>query len=288
MTEAIFRWRDSMVHYSELMKFRITSFVLITYLAGVRLAPDSLGWSETLLSCWGTFFVVGAANVLNMYLERETDALMERTCRRPLPSGTIRPERALLFGGILLLIGLLFVWLGSNLLTTFLGLFAFVVYVLFYTPLKQKSTVALFVGAISGALPPLMGWTAATGSIQLPGIVLFTLLYLWQIPHFIAISLMHQGSYEKAGIRILPTEKGEVESRHILFRYLTGLIAVSFYPVFLKIAPPAYFWTTLILGVPFLLLGAKGLKSEVSPAWARQIFFASIAYIPLVLLTLFF
>lgn len=266
-----------------LIKPRITALVLATTAAGLWLAPVDLTPSLVLFTLLGTTLLVGAANSLNMYLERDIDALMRRTRNRPLPARRMAPEVALRFGIGLATVAVAILTFAVNPLTALLGVVAFVSYVLFYTPLKQKSHIALLVGAVPGAIPPLMGWTAATGSIALPGLVLFFILFLWQIPHFLALALFHKEEYEKAGIKILPLEKGERTTKHWIVRYLAGLVAVSLYPVWLRMAGGIYFGTALFLGVGFFVFGCYGLKKEAGRKWAISFFLFSVVYLPVVL-----
>jgi protoheme IX farnesyltransferase len=269
-----------------LVKPRITALVVATTAAGLWMAPVALQPPRILWTLVGTVLLVGAANALNMYLERDVDALMRRTRNRPLPARRLAPEVALWFGISLATVSIVILTLGVNPLTALLGVIAFISYVLFYTPLKQKSHVALLVGAVPGAMPPLMGWTAATYSIDLPSLVLFFILFLWQIPHFLAIALFHKEEYERAGIKILPLEKGERAAKHWIVRYLVGLVAVSLYPVWLRMAGEIYFWTALLLGAIFFLWGCYGLRAAAGRRWAISFFLFSIFYLPAILLVL--
>ncbi|MBI2083697.1 MAG: protoheme IX farnesyltransferase [Deltaproteobacteria bacterium] len=268
-----------------LTKPRVTLLVILTTACGLWMAPTLPSASIIILTLFGTSLMVGAANALNMYLEREIDALMKRTENRPLPAKRLRPKIALWLG-ITLSVLASFLLAQVNLLTAVLGFFAFVSYVLFYTPLKQKSMTALLVGAIPGAMPPLMGWTAATGSISFPGLVLFFILFLWQIPHFLAIALVYKDEYKKAGIHVLPLEKGEKETRHWIFRYAIGLLAISLYPFVIGQTGTVYFVIALLLGLIFLGLGGYGLREKAGLKWARSFFFASIIYLPALLISL--
>jgi protoheme IX farnesyltransferase len=208
-----------------LTKPRITFIVLATWAAGYAMAPGHLGGWRVLAAMLGTTLVVGSANTLNMWWERDLDGLMARTRKRPLPSGRMAPGVALAFGLLLAAVSLPLLF-AVNAVTGLLGLVALVVYVAVYTPMKQKSTLALLVGAVPGAMPPLMGWTSVTGSIfsagdgslpaaaasygvQLGGVALFALLFLWQVPHFIAISFFRARDYAAAGMKIVPVERGE-------------------------------------------------------------------------------
>lgn len=269
-----------------LIKPRVTLLVLATTAAGLWMAPNPLSLKTIIAVLAGTMLLVGAANALNMYLERDLDALMRRTCQRPLPAKRLSPPVALVFGILLATISSLILVLGTNRLTACLGLFAFVTYVLFYTPLKQKSYAALLIGAVPGAIPPLMGWTAATNILAPPGLVLFFILFLWQVPHFLAIALFRKEEYEQAGIKILPLEKGDLATKYCILRYSVGLVAVSLYPVILGTAGQTYFWIALLLGLSFLGYGAYGLRSRLNRNWARNFFFASLIYLPITLISL--
>lgn len=270
-----------------LVKPRVTFLVIATTACGLWLVPGSPSPSLAFLTLLGTVLLVGAANVLNMYLERDIDALMRRTMDRPLAARRLSPRVALGFGTALAVLAILVLSVWVNLLTALLGVIAFVIYVLFYTPLKQKSHAALLVGAIPGAMPPLMGWTAVTGSLSLPenltGLNLFFILFLWQIPHFLAIALFRKEDYEKAGIRVLPLEKGDQAAKHTIVRYLAGLFAVSLYPVWYGLAGRFYLWTAVLLGAAFFIGGLYGLRLAAGSRWARSFFFGSIIYLPVLL-----
>jgi protoheme IX farnesyltransferase len=270
-----------------LLKPRVTALVIATTAGGLWLAPGSPSAPLVLWTLLGTVLLVGAANALNMYLERDTDALMARTRDRPLPAKRMSPEIALWVGVFLAVISLSVLAVRVNLLTGVLGLVAFVSYVLFYTPLKQKSHVALLIGAVPGAMPPLMGWTAATGTLQLPqdfpGFTLFAILFLWQIPHFLAIALFRKDDYEKAGIRIMPLTKGEEATKHMIVRYLAGLVAVSFYPVSFGMVGRGYLAAAAVSGLTFFVWGCLGFRKSAGPNWAKGFFLASIVYLPVLL-----
>ncbi|MBI4197366.1 MAG: protoheme IX farnesyltransferase [Deltaproteobacteria bacterium] len=269
-----------------LTKPRITFLVLLTTAAGLGISPLPLDRSLLIMTLAGTALLVGAANALNMYLERDVDALMERTMDRPLPAKRLSPQIALWMGIFFAICSTVLLFKQVNQLTALLGLTAFISYVLFYTPLKRRSLVALFIGAIPGAIPPLMGWTAATGSISGPGLVLFFILFLWQIPHFLAIALLYKEEYAKGGIRILPLEAGDEETKRWIVRYSIGLVAISLYPNLLGIAGPLYFTVASLTGLLFLWIALSGIKKRALRPWARTLFFASVVYLPVLLISL--
>ncbi len=286
------RWRAFMARFSDiiiLMKPRVTALVIMTTAGGFwmgRSGGHALDPMKALGTLLGTTLLVGAANSMNMYLERDLDRLMERTANRPLPSGRMSPDFVLTFGVVLCLISIIILGFFANTLTALLGLIAFVSYVFFYTPLKQRTTFALLVGAVPGAMPPLMGWTAATGEVSLPGLILFLILFLWQVPHFQAIALFHKDEYGKAGLKILPLEQGDEATKHAMIRYLFGLVAVSLYPVAFGVAGMAYFWVAALLGGVFFAWGLWGLRKNSGVAWAKSFFLFSIIYLPLLLAVL--
>jgi len=195
------RWLRDLV---TLGKPRITGLVVLTFVGGMWLAPGSVERWRAIMTTVGTALLVAASNTFNMFLERNADGLMVRTSDRPLPSGRLAPETALAFWTALACVAVPLLFLGGNALTGLLGLGALSSYVWVYTPLKRRSAAALFVGAVPGALPPLMGWTAVTGHVAPQALALFAILFLWQIPHFLAIALYRIADYGRAGIRVLP------------------------------------------------------------------------------------
>jgi len=263
-----------------LAKPRITLMVLITTAGGLALAGgvDTLTALCTLL---GTALVVGSANTLNCWLERDSDRLMTRTKNRPLPDGRMRPQVALMFGLVLGAIAIPLLTLGVNRLTGLLAAIALVSYVAVYTPMKQKSPAALLVGSVPGALPPLIGWTAATGRLEWAGVVLFGILFFWQLPHFIAIAIFRQEEYTRAGIKVLPAVRGvRVAKWHAVFHSVL-LLAVTLVLVPLHVAGMVYLAVALILGAGMVAMSIRGLSPNAGHKWARQLFAASLVYLPL-------
>lgn len=273
-----------------LTKPRITVFVLCTTAGALALAPGSASWSLVLATLVGTALIVASANALNCWMERDSDGLMARTKNRPLPAGRLDPQVALVFGLALGALAVPVLAVLVNPLTGLLSAIALLSYVWLYTPMKRRSWLALLVGAVPGAMPPLMGWTAATGELGAPGLVLFGILFLWQIPHFIAISVFREREYVRAGIKVLPAERGEAAARWHAIAWAGALVPVSLLLVPLGIAGTAYLVVTALAGVVFFVMCVMGLRKSTLAAsaedrgaanrWARSVFLASLLYVP--------
>lgn len=265
--------------YVALTKPRLSGLVLFTAAPGMWLSGHTPDWKTLLFAMLGTAGTVGSANTINCVLERESDRFMTRTAQRPLPAQRIESKNALIFAIVLGLISLPLLALGVNLLTAALGALALGSYAFVYTPLKSRTRWAMQVGAFPGALPPLMGWTAATGRIELPGLVLFAILFFWQLPHFIAIALFRKSEYLAAGLTSLPIEKGDDTARLHAVGYLLLLLPVSLGPFFVGIAGWLYLAVACVLGVGFLAVGVQGWRGRLGDRWARQLFLASLVYL---------
>jgi len=276
-------WFASMVR---LGKPRITGMVIVTFLGGLWLAPGEIAHWRTIMTLIGTALLVAASNALNMYLERDVDALMDRTRDRPLPRAIVSPEAALAFGTGLSCVGIALVFLGSNLLTGLLGMLAVGGYVAIYTPLKRTSAAALFVGAVPGALPPLMGWTAVTGRLDAPGLALFAVLFLWQIPHFLAIATYRGADYARAGFKVLPLTVSVRATRAIIVLFSVGLVAATIVLEPLRVAGPRYALVATLLGAVFIGWAAAGFRRAAENRWARSLFVYSIVYLTLLFVAL--
>jgi protoheme IX farnesyltransferase len=269
--------------YLQLAKPRITALVLFTTAAGLWLAPHGLPLRTVLLTLLGTVLIVAAANVLNMYLERDSDALMERTMNRPLPAQRMEPAVALRLGLALAAVSVPLLTFAVGALPGLLASIALVSYVLLYTPLKRRTAAALLVGALPGAIPPLIGWTAATERLELPGVLLFAVMFLWQVPHFLAITLFRKEEYARAGLVVQPNESGgEREARMNIVRYTVALVGVSLLFVPIGAAHKLYLATALLAGLGFLAYGMLGLRGSAGPRWARNLFLLSLVYLPVV------
>ena len=280
--------RSAFAVWSDLVKARLTILVLLTTLAGFYAGLDgAMNWTLLMHTLLGTALVACGAAALNQWWEREHDAKMPRTEARPLPAGELAPATVLIAGGFLSIAGLIHLALFVNLLTSLLGAITLLSYVLVYTPLKRVTTLNTAIGAIPGALPPLMGWAAARDGVSREGWALFAILFFWQLPHFLAIAWLYREEYAKAGFVMLPARDpdGARTGRQAVSHTL-GLIAVSICPAVLTgadslpIAGRVYFFGVLFLGLAFLWCAIQ-FSRELTPARARQLFFASILYLPL-------
>jgi len=274
-----------------LCKPSITGMNLLMALGGMAFAQHAVGSGESIslkvivLLAVGSTLVVSSANTMNQVLEKESDKLMLRTAQRPLPCDRLSAAAASSFAILLGVISLLLL-AEINLLTAGIALAAWLIYVLMYTPMKQQAPISLTVGAFAGAAPPLMGWTAVTGSIGLGGAVLFAILAIWQLPHFLAISLFRHDDYLRAGIKTVPAVRGDKIAKAQAVAWCTALLPLSLVLVWKDLAGPLYGTAAAALGLWFLVYSVIGLSSSVKPAWAKRFFFVSIAYLPLLTVAL--
>ena len=277
--------RVRLADYLALTKPRMGVMILFTVAAGAwlagRVGPNAAVMFHTLL---GTALVVAGASALNQVLERSSDALMARTENRPLPSGRLAPAEGWVFGLILAIVGLGYLTLTlHNRLAALVAGVAFVSYVFVYTPLKKITSLNTLVGAVPGALPPVIGWTAVTGSFDPEAAVLFLILFLWQVPHFLAIARIYRDDYARAGLRMLPVvdRRGDMTSRQMV-SYCLVLIPASLIPVLLGQAGILYLLGALFLGVGFLG-AAIGFLRERTVQRARRVLKFSLIYLPALL-----
>jgi protoheme IX farnesyltransferase len=270
-----------------LAKSGITSMVALSAAAGILLAADGVVppalWVHTLL---GTALVSAAASALNQVVEREHDARMRRTAQRPLPAGRLHPDVALLFGVALAIGGLLELALGANLLAALLAGLTLFGYVFVYTPLKRVSSLATVIGAVPGAMPPLIGWAAVRGGLDLEAWTLFGLLFFWQMPHFLAIAWLYRADYERGGFVMLSLDDpdGLRTSRQALI-YCAALVPVSLLPAALGQAGVVYFLGALVAGAWFLGSSALFALARDTRS-ARRLMLVSVFYLPVVLTAL--
>lgn len=270
--------------YWALSKPDVTFLVVITTFAGYCLASSGpIDWLRLLNTILATTFVAAGTATLNQYIERAPDAKMRRTAQRPLPQARIQPHEALCFGVLLVAGGAVYLALLTNVLACALAVATSVLYLGAYTPLKQRTTLATAVGAFPGALPPLIGWAAATGSLSFGAWVLFAILFLWQFPHFLSIAWMYREDYARAGIQMLPVidTSGDVTYRQIIVSS-AFLIPVSLLMSVGKITGPYYFFGAVILGLALLQVcfWANRSRTNVRAKWLMH---ATVAHIPLLL-----
>jgi heme o synthase len=270
--------------FADLVKARLTTLVLLTTLVGFYVGwRGPMDFALLLNTLAATALVAAGAAALNQLLEREYDAKMRRTQNRPLPSGRLQPTTVTLFGGICAVAGLVYLALAVNLLTCVIGAVTLISYLFIYTPLKRVTWMNTLVGAVPGALPPLMGWTAARGELSGEGWALFAILAFWQIPHFMAIAWMYRDEYARAGFKMLPAmdpdghRTGQQAVSHTL-----ALLVVALCPFVFKLAGPVYLAGALILGAGYLGCAIQ-FSRQLTLARARQLFLASILYLPLLL-----
>jgi len=269
--------------FAELTKPRITMLVLVTaavgYVVGGAGAFDAVGFLAFLA---GTGLLCAGASALNQYLEREADGRMVRTRRRPIPAGRVAPAEALVFGLALSAAGLLAL-AAVNPLTLALGAFSSLSYLLAYTPLKRVTPLCTIVGAVPGALPPLMGWAAARGSLGPAGWALFAVLFLWQLPHFLAIGWLYRDDYARGGFPMLAVRdpEGASTGRQMVL-CTTALLPVTLAAGALASAGRGYLWGALALGAAFLAFTLLFARSRSTDA-ARRVFLASVLYLPVLL-----
>ena len=266
----------------ELGKPSVAGLVMVTMLCGALVAPGPRPLGRLLIAMFGTALVVAAANALNMYIERETDALMRRTANRPLPTGRLAAESALWFALACAIVGLGVLIACVNLASAGLAFLALVSYVLAYTPLKRSTSYALHVGAVPGAIPPLIGWASMTGNLALRAFPLFLILLIWQLPHFLAIATFRREDYARAGLVVQPNSEGLEATRRSILLWSVLLLAVSLTPLAIGMAGLGYGIVALVLGVGFFCYAAFGRGQKTPERWAKTLFLASLPYLVLV------
>ncbi len=274
--------REKLAAYLELTKPRIAFMLVLTSAAGFYLGADK-GFDVMLFvnSMIGILLLAFGVATLNQVWERKSDALMERTASRPLPTQKVSFVEALVFGISLCVVAEIYLAFLVNQLTAILGLVVFVGYVLLYTPLKKYTSASTAIGALPGAMPPLMGWTASANEITLGAWILFSIIFLWQFPHFLAIAWMYKEQYAKAGIKMLPVlePEGKITARQIVF-FTSLLFPVSIAPFFIGLAGWVYLVGASLLGIWFLMASIKTARAK-SVEQARKLLLVSVIYLPL-------
>jgi len=276
-----------MGRYLELTKPRITCFILMSaaigFVCGMNIG-NTWTWLTLVHTLIGTALIASGTAALNQWYEREADSKMARTSARPIPSGRVTGPHALLFGVLLSIAGFTDLWLGANLLTALLGLFTLASYLFLYTPMKQRSPHATTLGAIPGAMPPLIGFAAASGTLNWNAWILYAILFLWQFPHFYAIAWMYRADYARAGLRMLPEVNpggepdGESTSRRMLY-FSLALLPISVLPKFFAMAGNFYLAGALVLGLIYVYASLRSVF-DCTVLRARQVLFASVLYLP--------
>lgn len=274
-----------MRHYIELTKPRITWLILMStgvgYFFGLT-RESPFNWGLLLHTLVGTGLIASGTAALNQWWERESDALMRRTASRPLPMGLLTAKRALWFGIALAVAGAVELGLWVNPLSALLGAITLAAYLFVYTPMKSRTHLSTVVGALPGAMPPLMGYAAASGILNREAWSLFFILFVWQFPHFLAIAWMYRDDYARAGIRMLPVVEpdGQSTSRQIIL-YATTLIPISLLPVVFGMSGKIYFVGALLLGLWFLYTGVR-VAFDRTNVRARHVLLASVIYLPMI------
>lgn len=262
-----------------LTKPRLSSLVLFTAGGGLWLSGRDVPPLQAFAAVLGTTMVVAGANTLNCYLERDFDARMARTKTRPLPAGRLTPRAALTFGLVLSMVSVPMLTFMTTPLAGLLAAIALISYVLVYTPLKQRTSLSTLVGAFPGALPPLIGWTAATGQLDNGGLLLFTLLFLWQIPHSLAIGIYRQPEYESAGLLVFPSEHGLEATRRQMLLYTLAVLPLPVALAYVGVAGPLTMLVGTGLGSIWLWMAIEGYRDQSGAKWARKFFRFSLVYL---------
>lgn len=279
-------WATTWRALIELSKPGVTRLVLVTTALGALAAPSNVAWSDLLAAIVGTGLVVAGANALNMFVERESDRFMTRTQSRPLPTGRLSPDEALAFGVFVSIAGLFVLAQFASPLAVGLATFALLSYVLLYTPMKRVHSSALYIGAVPGALPPAIGYAAVTGTLDGAGLSLFLILFAWQLPHFLAISLFRRQEYGRAGLRVLPNERGVKFTKWTALIQAIGLLVITLLPARHAGIAPAYLWIATVSGLVYIAFAVYGLRPSSGDKWARQFFFASMPHLVIVMTAL--
>ena len=273
--------------FVELTKPRLVAMILITTSAGFYLASSgSLNWVQLVETFVGTGLSAAGVLALNQYLERDLDAQMIRTCNRPLPDKRVQPTTALFFGVLLTVSGLAFMTFCVNPLSALVISAIVVTYLFVYTPLKQKSPLCTIAGAVPGAFPPVIGWVAARGTLNIEAWTLFAILFLWQLPHSLSIACIYRDEYAQAGFRLLPVIHPDGKStRWQIVSNCLALLVVALLPTLIGIAGILYFFAALSFSIIFLAFGINFSIAQTTVA-AKRLLYASLIYLPLVFLVM--
>lgn len=276
--------RSRLVDFYELTKPRMNFLVVITTMVGFVMASRGrIDWLMMLHTILGTALTAASAAMLNQLIERKHDALMPRTADRPLVCGRISTTEALIGGVVVGIAGVAYLGIAVNALTALLGAATLLLYIAVYTPLKRLSSLNTVVGAVPGAIPPVMGFTAVDGALSIDAMAVFAILFIWQMPHFLAIAIMYKRDYQAAGFRMLPCiDEGLHMTGRMILLYAAALLPVSLLPSVIGMSGAVYFTAAVLLGLAFFSCGISCVASRTRTD-AKQLFFASIIYLPLLL-----
>jgi len=276
--------RNLFADYFLFTKARIVVMVVLTTVAGFYLgARGSMDMTLLMWTMIGTGLVVSSANALNQVIERDLDARMERTRNRPIPAGRMTVREGWLSGLAMAAVGLVILVMKVNMLTAAIGLLSWLNYLFLYTPLKTRTSWSTSIGAISGALPPVMGWAAVRNSLSLEALALFLILFLWQLPHFLAIAWLYKEDYARGGFPFVPVR--DSDGRRTAWQvvlYCSMLVPISLIPAFLGVAGNVYLVGALLLAAGFLAFGIR-MARHVSAPYARQLLYVSLLFLPMLL-----
>ncbi len=266
--------------YASFSKLRLASLVVFSALCGYLMAADNTNWKDLILLLVGGFFVTGSSNGFNQIIERKPDALMKRTQNRPLPQNRMSLQEAVIVASVMGLLGVILLYL-INPLSALLGAIALFLYTAVYTPLKKETPFAVFIGAFPGAIPPMLGYIAFTGALDLEAWILFAVQFMWQFPHFWAIAWKLDDDYKLAGFKMLPSGNRDKSSAYLILVYTLMMIPASLLPLFFGLSGYISGGVILIAGIGFLVLAIKLFKTLSLPD-ASRLMFASFIYLPVV------
>ncbi len=282
----LIKFLNTMRDFLILIKHRLTSLVVFTTAIGYLIAKrGNFDWLNFMLTVFGVFLVVGSANAMNQVLEVDVDGMMKRTAKRPLPSGRMRKQMAILVSVSMLILGEFILVKYVNFVSALLAFIAFIIYVFIYTPLKRMTPLCTFVGAIPGAIPPVIGWTAVRGQIELGAIILFGIQFLWQFPHFWSIALICKSDYERVGFKVLPSKDDKNTALNLVI-YTFMLLPMGLMPTIAGFAGKYALLASLFGGSLFFIQSLSLIKDS-SVRSAKKIMLMAEIYLPLVLIFLF-
>ncbi len=276
-------YKEKAAAYIELLKLKLSSLVAISGVFGYAMAAgETFEWLSAIIVGIGAIMVTGASNTLNQVIEKEYDKLMKRTENRPMPTGRLTPTEAVIYAVLIGGLGVYMMGYFFNLSAALLSIIALLSYAFVYTPMKRISPIAVFIGAIPGALPPLIGWVAVTGDLEIGGMILFIFQFFWQFPHFWAIAWLAEEDYKKAGFKMMPSNAGKTPfSAFLLFIYAFSLVPLTWFAFQAGLVGTLGSIGLIVLGIMFSIPGFR-LYKTMENKFARQVMFASFIYLPLI------